>query len=50
MKLGDWFIAGCIVLQTCATLAYASQRQWREAMVWAGVAVSNAAYLSLVRS
>ncbi len=50
MKLGDWFVAGCIVWQTCATIAYCYQRQWREALVWGAYAVSNAAYLSLVRS
>ena len=47
---GDWFVAAVIGLQTCATIAYLTQGKIREALVWLGVVVSNAAYLSLSRS
>ena len=47
---GDWFVAAVIGLQTCATIAYLTQRDWKQAIVWGCVAISNLAYLSLSRT
>ena len=47
---GDLFVAGVIALQSAATFTYLYHGQWKEAVVWGGVAVSNVAYLSLTRS
>jgi hypothetical protein len=49
MKLGDVFVALIVLLQLSACVAYAWQRQHREAMVWLFAAASNGAYLSLAR-
>jgi hypothetical protein len=49
MKLGDVFVTGIVLLQASASLAYAWQRNYREAGVWLFAALSNAAYLTLVR-
>lgn len=46
---GDLFVAGVIALQTAATLAYLYHGDWKQAIVWGGVAASNVAYLSLSR-
>lgn len=47
---GDWFVAGVIALQSLATVTYLSAGDWKQAIVWGGVAVSNVAYLALVRA
>jgi hypothetical protein len=49
MSKGDWFIAAVILLQLCATVTYFAQGKWKDGLVWFGVVVSNAAYLSLAR-
>lgn len=46
---GDLFVAGVILLQTLATLTYLWAGDWKQAVVWGGVAISNVAYLSLSR-
>lgn len=46
---GDLFVAGVVVLQSLATFTYLVAGDWKQAIVWGGVAVSNVAYLSLVR-
>lgn len=47
---GDYFVAGVIVLQSLATGTYLAHGDWRQALVWAGVVVSNVAYLLVHRS
>jgi hypothetical protein len=47
---GDLFVALVIVLQSLATGTYLAAGDWKQAIVWGGVAVSNLAYLSLTRS
>lgn len=47
---GDLWVLGVVLLQTCAAASYAYEGDWRQAIVWAGVAISNVAYLSLVRT
>lgn len=49
MKLGDLFVALIVLLQASAALAYAWQKQYREAAIWLFASLSNVAYLSLVR-
>lgn len=46
---GDLFVVGVVALQTLATFFYLAAGDWKQAIVWGGVAVSNVAYLSLVR-
>lgn len=47
---GDWFVALLVCVESAASLTYLfAERDWRQAIVWGGVAISNAAYLSLVR-
>lgn len=48
--LGDVFVALVIGLQTAASIAYVIQGDWKQFVVWAGVAASNTAYLLLQRS
>lgn len=50
MAKGDLFLIGVVLLQTGAVVSYLLDRDWRQAFVWGGVVVSNAAYLTLVRS
>ncbi len=50
MKLGDLFVAGIVLLQLSAAVAYVWQRQYREAGVWLFACASNLCYLLLVRS
>lgn len=49
MMAGDLWIAAVIVLQSCAALTFLFDGDWKQAIVWLGVAVSNIAYLSLSR-
>ena len=48
--MGDRFLVGVIVLQSVASLAYLLQGDWKQALVWGGIIVSNSAYLSLTRN
>ena len=46
---GDVFVRGVIALQSLATLTYLWHEDWKQSIVWAGVAISNVAYLLLER-
>jgi hypothetical protein len=46
---GDLFVVGVAILQSLAFGSYVWSGHYREALVWAGAAVSNIAYLTLVR-
>ena len=50
MVLGDVFVALVIGLQSAASIAYVIQGDWKQCLVWLGVAVSNAAWLAVSRS
>lgn len=46
---GDWVLVAMVLLQASAAGRYAWDGDGRQALVWAGAALSNTAYLSLVR-
>ena len=50
MVLGDVFVALVIGLQVAASVGYIIQGDWKQMLVWAGVAVSNTAWLMVSRS
>lgn len=47
---GDLWVCGVVILQSLATLTYLAHGDLKQAIVWGGVAVSNVAYLALVRT
>lgn len=50
VKGGDWFVLGIAVMELGAAASYLLvQRDWRQALVWLGVGLSNFAYLSMTR-
>lgn len=46
---GDHWLIGVVILQAGATGTFFYQGDVRQAIVWLGVAISNVAYLTLVR-
>lgn len=46
---GDWLIVGMVAWQAAAAGVYAWAGDVRQALVWAGAAASNAAYLTMTR-
>jgi hypothetical protein len=46
---GDHWLIGVVILQAGATGAYLYHGDLRQAVLWGGVAISNVAYLTLVR-
>lgn len=50
LSKGDLFVAGIVLLESCAALSYAMDRQWMQAGIWLGVSASNTFYLLTTRS
>jgi hypothetical protein len=48
--MGDWFIAGMVLLQSCAAAAYLLEQEPKQALLWGAAALSNFAYLTLSRA
>ena len=51
MTWGDYFIALLVLVEAGASLTYLLvDGDWKQGIVWGGVAVSNAAYLAMQRT